>query len=605
MDFSSLIKNLPHFSSVLKELPHPALSEDVVIRQLLQHSKFVSFLKHTPFGEILDDPAVRSVLENMRISELLEKIKQVESIPTDPTALPRLMSEFGINVLAAHTPPRPLPFSLYSAVPTTPGKAGPVNDYTSWPGLTDRTFSARHLPPADQAYIDSLPSNSAAQGGVSPTGELFRRGEQQKKGRSSVLFGYFAQWFTDSFLRVNMMDRRKNTSNHEIDLCQIYGLTEETAYILRSKEGGRLSSQVIDGEEYPDSLYEAGADGKPQVRAKYAGLPYVQVDPATGKSLLDWVFATQQLPEERKLGIYATGLERGNSSMGYVSMTVLFLREHNRLAGELQKRNPGWDDERLFQTARMINTVLLLRIVVEDYINHIAGAKRFVFDNSFAEQQDWYRSNWISLEFDMLYRWHGLVPDTVNIDGQHLEPNAFQCNNALLQKIGMAKLIDSAAKQQTGQISLFNTPYFILWTEMKSVQMGRDFRLRSFNEYRERFGLKKLGTWEELTDDPQILGALKKLYPQGIDQLEMIIGLFAEKPQGTALFGDLLNVMVSVDAFTQALTNPLLSTHVFGAQTFTDYGMQVIQDTPSLQSMVDRNVSSGSPVRASFGWQQA
>ena len=35
---------------------------------------------------------------------------------------------------------------------------------------------------------------------------------------------FFAQWFTDSFLRTSREDFRQNTSTQEIDLCQIYGL---------------------------------------------------------------------------------------------------------------------------------------------------------------------------------------------------------------------------------------------------------------------------------------------------------------------------------------------------------------------------------------------
>lgn len=593
------------FADVFKSLPHLSISEADIVRTLVQYSKFANFLKDIEqLAAVLKTAPAQRVLKDMRFSELMGKIEQLDKNPHDPAVRAALLSEFGVNVLAAHTEARPLPFTLFSAQPSAGGNATPVNDYTSWPGLTDKTWSSRHLPPASQDYIDALPPVGIPGNdlnSVESVSDLFRRGDH-KLGRSSVLFGYFAQWFTDSFLRVNQLDRRKNTSNHEIDLCQIYGLTEETARMLRSMQGGRLSSQMINGEEYPEYLYELGADGKYKPREKYAKMPYLQPLP-DGTCILDKALGLQHVPESRKASIYATGLERGNSSMGYVSMTVIFLREHNRLAGELQKLNPGWDDERIFQTARMINIVLLLRIVVEDYINHIAGAPRFVFDNTYAEDQNWYRTNWISLEFDMLYRWHGLVPSKVEIGDETLEPRTFQCNNEKLQEIGMTKFIDAASRQQTGQISLFNTPGFILWTEKLSIQMGRDARLRSFNDYREHFSLPRLTSWEQLTDDQQVLAALKKLYPQGIDQLELIIGLFAEKPTKPALFGDLLNVMVSVDAFTQALTNPLLSKHVFNANTFTQFGLDTIKATPSLQAMVARNVKDGDKIKVSFGYE--
>ena len=81
--------------------------------------------------------------------------------------------------------------------------------------------------------------------------ELFRRppGKETPSVDTSVLFLLFAQWFTDSFLRTDHTDWRKNTSTQEIDFCQIYGLSEPRTRLLRSMQGGRLKSQQIDGQE--------------------------------------------------------------------------------------------------------------------------------------------------------------------------------------------------------------------------------------------------------------------------------------------------------------------------------------------------------------------
>ena len=59
--------------------------------------------------------------------------------------------------------------------------------------------------------------------------------------------------------------------------------------------------------------------------------------------------------------------------------------------------------------------------------------------------------------------------------------------------------------------------------------------------------------------------------------------------------------LVGVDAFSQALTNPLLSHQVFRPDTFSDAGWATIQSTKHFADIVDRNcLSIGRPHRVSM-----
>ena len=521
--------------------------------------------------------------------------------------LGRAINRFLTNRIASATVPRPRPFSLWSAEPLPdpgdPGQAGPITDYSSWPSLTDRRFSGRHLPPASKEAIAALPADPHPQKPGEPWGpvtSLFERQGAMSTDRSSVLFMFFAQWFTDSVLRVDPTDRRRNTSNHNVDLCQIYGLKESEARLLRSEHGGKLRSRWLGGEEFPDLLGER-IDGQWRVKPCYEGL-YPHGSTEWVQQALAGSLGSGPLDpdlEARKDGLYATGLERGNSSVGYVALSTLFLREHNRICDVLARAQPGWGDERLFQTARMINTVLLLKFVVDDYINHIAGVPLFQLKPGLAEGKRWYRTNWIALEFDLLYRWHGLVPDALVVNGERVPSSSYRWNNALFEQVGMAAVVSSSSAQAAGRIGLANNPRFLMEAEFQTVKMGRDFRLRSFNDYREQFGLKRLRSFEQLTANPEL-------------RQRLCCSVWPHRPAGGGggpvrrgsvpggLFGPLMLAMVAYDAFTQIYTNPLLSMNVFSAETFSKAGLELIHSTTTFADLVRRNVPEGSDLLVSL-----
>ena len=55
----------------------------------------------------------------------------------------------------------------------------------------------------------------------------------------------------------------------------------------------------------------------------------------------------------------------------------------------------------------------------------------------------------------------------------------------------------------------------------------------------------------------------------------------------------LIGRMVALDAFSQALTNPLMAECVFKPATFSEPGWQAIQETHRLQDILDRNTPPG------------
>jgi prostaglandin-endoperoxide synthase 2 len=492
-------------------------------------------------------------------------------IPFPP--LHRLLNRIAINKFAKATPPRPRPLSM----------AAP---YTTWRGLTDRRYTGRHLPPAPD-YTRGLPDAEKVL-------KLFERKGDRRATDTSLLFPFFAQWFTDSFLRTKWkepeeQDFAENESNHEIDLCQIYGIGEGQTTMLRAGSGGRLKTQPLDGEEFPVPLFEDNGQG-PKLRSEFEGL-YSQ-------SNFDRVFAGAS--DAHKMNCFAVGLEHGNSTMGNTLMNILFLREHNRIAGVLVAAHPDWLDERLFQTARNVNIVLLLKIVVGDYIEHIApeGLKLMVVPGA-AEDERWYRTNWIAVEFALLYRWHDLIPETVRFADEERDSVELRRNNAWLRQVGVDRMCLDASRQLAGRIGLHNNPDFLKKVKAISLRMARACELAPYNEYRKYYELDPVPSFQALTGDEATAKELGDVY-NDIDKLEWFVGIFAEDYREAEIMGELMFTMVGNDAFTQALTNPLLAERVYNADTFSAEGLAIIDGTETLADVVVRNSGITDPEQVGF-----
>ncbi len=167
----------------------------------------------------------------------------------------RRANAFLVNKLVGRTRTRPHPWSA-------------KHSYISWSGLTDKAYYARLLPAHDMdgAHAPEEPEDLDA------LVDLFLADDsgQRECPKSTCLFPAFAQYLTDGFLRTqlsnddNHTNRKRTTSNHEIDLSTLYGRTEAQTQVLRHDgeidgKKGRLKSQKRNGEEWSPFLFDAAA----------------------------------------------------------------------------------------------------------------------------------------------------------------------------------------------------------------------------------------------------------------------------------------------------------------------------------------------------------
>ncbi|MEX0371497.1 MAG: peroxidase family protein [Tateyamaria sp.] len=481
----------------------------------------------------------------------------------------KLANRWAINRVVNRARPRPHPLST-------------ERDYVWWGGLTDRQWSGRHLPPRPRHNAPD-PEKLA---------DLFRRksGQQRMCRKSTCLFPAFAQYLTDGFIRTESEDLvpegqdpadrlKRNTSNHEIDLCPLYGRTRAQTRALRllsNEKGrkGRLKSQVINGEDYAPYLYK---DGK-------VAPEFEVLDPPLGQSTLD---------DKRRATLFAFGGDRANSVPQVAMLNTLFLREHNRLAAQIEEEHPDWDDDRIFETTRNAVIVMFIKIVVEDYINHISPLPFTLrADPSVAWNAPWNKPNWITTEFSLLYRWHALIPDALKWGDSTVPVQQTFMNNALLTDVGLLSAVAGISAKQAAELGPRNTAEPLLHIEVASIKQDRDCALASFSDYCDYMSQRRPASFEAISSDPEVERMLREFY-DGPRDVDFHVGLFCEDRVPNSPLPSLVLKFVALDAFSQALTNPLLSRHVFKRSTFSDPGWQAINRTATLRDVVDRNVPGG------------
>ncbi|MCP3980652.1 MAG: peroxiredoxin [bacterium] len=309
-----------------------------------------------------------------------------------------------------------------------------------------------------------------------------------------------------------------------VDASNVYGSDEERATALRAMDGSGRLRMTDDGLLPPND----------------AGLPN-----AGGTSS----------------DLFLAGDVRANEQVGLTALHTLFVREHNRLAHDLASRNPGWDGERIYQTARRLVGAEMQIITYREFLPALLGPTAIRPYNGYRPNVDAAIANEFSAA---AYRFgHSALSPTLlrlNAAGDEIAEGhlplsqAFFSPSVIEDEGGIEPLLRGLASQHCQAIDpflvddvrnfLFGPPGaggFDLAS--LNIQRGRDHGLPGYNEARRAMGLSSKPDLAAISSNPVVRERLASVYDD-VEDVDMWVGALAEDPVPGAHVGELNFVVI-------------------------------------------------------------
>ncbi|MFB0628946.1 peroxidase family protein [Streptomyces sp. AB3(2024)] len=371
----------------------------------------------------------------------------------------------------------------------------------------------------------------------------------------------------------------ENTVTHWWDGSQIYGSDEARCRSLRTGEHGHLILH----------------DGR---------LP---ADPRPGMGCLD-----------------ATGLN-SDYWAGLSLLHTLFAKEHNSICDLVRSHHPTWDDERLFHTARLVNTALMAKIHTVEWtpgildtpvLRHSMNAnwhgllprwvtRRFgriggeALSGILGSRTDHHAAPFsMTEEFVSAYRLHPLIPDEITVRDHRgggarkvigFDDMQGATTRDSVDAYGTSDLLYTFGVTHPGALVLHNHPDALRNLKRLSgerVDLGtvdilrdRERGIPRYNAYRQMLRKRPVTSFEELTGGhPGDTPLLRELYDGRLDRVDTLVGNLAEpRPAGFGFSDTLFRIFILM------ASRRLKSDRFFT----TDYRPEVY--TPEGLRWIDRN----------------
>jgi hypothetical protein len=391
------------------------------------------------------------------------------------------------------------------------------------------------------------------------------------------------------------------------DAPKVDGSTRPPAYINENTHWWD-GSHVYGSSPAAQASLRAGREGK--VLVSPSGR--LGVDPVTGKEI--------------------TGFTE-NGWVGLSLLHGLFALEHNAICDQLKQHNPHWDDERLFQQARLVNSALLAKIHTVEWSTAILPREVL----STGLKTNWYgrfsrlQSVFPKLadndvfsgipgsptehhgvpftmteEFVSVYRMHTLMPDHFTIlsadsgDGlanAELPELSGRRGVEFLARFKPADLFYSLGVHNPGAVRLHNYPKFLQNLVQDSgerfdlgavdILRDRERGVPRYNRFRRLLHKQPVRSFEELSDVPAWVEELKRVYNNDLEMVDTMVGLMAEPlPEGMG-FSDTAFRIFLLMASRRLKSDRFLSQD-YRPEIYTKEGIDWVEEN-SMKSVISRH----------------
>jgi hypothetical protein len=315
----------------------------------------------------------------------------------------------------------------------------------------------------------------------------------------------------------------------------------------------------------------------------------------------------------------------------------LFAREHNVLCGALKARYPAWDDEELFQRARLINAALLAKIhtvewtpgilahpalnfgmhanwsgIPDRLIRALLGKNSEAAYGIVGSPTDQHSAPYaITEEFTSVYRLHPLLPDDLKVrtlDGSAGDSYDFLYvqgahTRPLMHKHGFTNLLYSFGTANPGAIRIRNYPNFLRkfqklnepLMDMAAVDIMRDRErgVPRYNRFRELLGKERVTSFSQISSDPEIAAKMEEIYQGDLDSVDLMVGLLSEDlPKGFGFSDTAFRVFILMAS--RRLKSDRFFTTDFRPEIYTQFGLDWIANN-AMKSVLLRHVPELGP----------